>query len=55
MKKHWVVVLLLLGIGVIYYIFGLLGWVPLYHCDTAMGPNGPVSFCEWYAGGPRIY
>ena len=54
-KKILIVFLILCLIIVAYVICGWLGIVPLYHCDTAMGPNGPVSWCEWYSGPARIY
>jgi hypothetical protein len=41
--------------AVIYYILGQLGITPIRHCDTTMGPNGPVHFCEWYSGPERVY
>ena len=50
---NWIIKIVLLVF--LYCILGLLDIVPLYHCGVAMGPNGPVHFCEWYRGPDKVY
>lgn len=53
-KKIIISIIIILLLILIYWMLGLMGYVPIRHCDSAMGPNGPVHFCEWYKGS-RIY
>lgn len=55
MKKIlWTLGVIAVLVG-LYFFLGYFGVVPTYHCDSALGPNGVVNFCEWYSGGDRVY
>ncbi len=55
LKKILITILIISLLLLVYCILARLGVVPMYHCDTAMGPHGLVQWCEWYAGSERVY
>ena len=54
-KKILGIFTIIVVIVAVYWFLGILGFVPILHCDSATGPNGVVNFCEWYGGAPRVY
>lgn len=49
--KRWLVLLvLLLGLLVAWFVLSRLGILPTYQCGSTHGPNGPVNWCGWYRG-----